>query len=96
MIEQFKWKGKIIFPTRSAQDEMFKENIDLYKAIKILENGFDCSRSKRANNVYERCITGGKKVTKVVAADTGDNIIIIHVGSFTASKNMRRMKNGKV
>jgi hypothetical protein len=80
------WKGKPLLPTRSAQDEMFDNDITLSDVEHILETGFDCARSKREKNKLEKCIQKGRKILKVVIADTGNNLIIIHVGSFTASK----------
>jgi len=80
------WKGKPLLPTRAAQDEMFDNDITLLDIENILESGFDCARSKREKNKLEKCIQKGRKIIKVVIADTGDNLIIIHVGSFTASK----------
>ena len=43
-------------PSRSAMDEMHDNGIDLVDVVEILEEGFDCSRSKRSENTMERCI----------------------------------------
>lgn len=85
-----RWKGKLLLPTERAQDEMFQEDIDLYIAQETLEKGFDCATSKRAKNVFERCIERKGKILKVVAVDTGEHYLIIHVGSFKAVKKKRR------
>lgn len=80
------WKGKPLLPTRSAQNEMFDNDISLIDVENILESGFDCSRSKREKGKFEKCIQKGRKIIKVVVVDTGEHLVIIHVGSFTASK----------
>ena len=73
-------------PTRSAQTEMFDNGISLIDVENIIESGFDCYRSKREKNKLEKCIRKGKRIIKVVVVDTGEHLVIIHVGSFTASK----------
>lgn len=65
---------------------MFDNDITLLDVEEILEFGFNCARSKRDLNKLERCIQKGRKIIKVVIVDTVKNLIIIHVGSFTASK----------
>jgi type II secretory pathway component PulF len=82
----FEWNGKPLIPTKHALDEMDNAGIDMYKAVEILDEGFDCSRSKRKANVVERCITRGNKVLKVVVADVGSYYKIIHAGEFTEKK----------
>jgi len=88
------WKGKIILPTRTAQDEMLKEDVDLYKVQNVLEEGFDCSAGKRAENVFERCLETKRRILKVVAVDVGEHYLITHVGSFKASKKKIRKLRG--
>ncbi len=80
------WKNKPVLPSKHALDEMYDCGLFLFDALEILEVGFNCSRSKREKNKYERCVQKGKKIIKVVAVDTGEHFIITHVGTFTASK----------
>ncbi len=80
------WNGKPILPTRSAQNEMFDNDISLIDIKNSIESGFNCSRSTRKKNKLEKCIRKGRKIIKVVVVDTGEHLVIIHVGSFTASK----------
>ena len=82
----FEWKGKPLIPTRRALDEMERINIDMYKTVEMLDNGFDCSRSRRKLNLFERCIRRRGKVIKVVVADIGNYFKIIHAGEFTEKK----------
>ncbi len=60
------WKKRPIIPTLSATRELLKLNLDLYDVLEILENGFDCSKSKRKPEVFERCIKKKNKIFKVV------------------------------
>ena len=36
-----------LIPTRAAMNELFDNNLDLYTVLDILENGYDCPKSKR-------------------------------------------------
>ena len=65
---------------------MFDNDISLFDVENILKTGFDCSRSKRKKDKFEKCIRKGRKFIKVVVVDTGQHLVITHVGSFTASK----------
>ena len=88
-----KWRGKEITLTLSAYRELEKYRMDTTDLIMVLEDGFDCPRSKRKEGVLEKCIIKGKKVRKVVVVDQSDYWLIIHVGEFTASKkSLRRFK----
>lgn len=49
------YKGMRIEPTLSASRELMNEGKDLYDVLKILEEGYDCSASKRDKNITERC-----------------------------------------
>ena len=80
------WQDKLVVPTRSAQDEMFDNDIFLNDVAEILKEGFDCSRSKRKKNTFERCVQRGNEIIKVVVVDTGEHMVLTHVGKFTASK----------
>ena len=75
-----------MMPSRSAQDEMYDNDISIRDAIDVLEDGFDCPRSKRAKNKFERCVQRGKEIIKVVAVDVNGHYVLAHVGKFTASK----------
>ena len=65
---------------------MFDHDIFLCDVVEILEEGFDCSRSKRKKNTFERCFQRGKIIIKVVVVDTSEHLVLTHVGKFTASK----------
>ena len=61
-----RWRGLLIVPTNQARREMEELDIDLFDAVDILENGFDCAKSTRGARVYERGIRKGKKILRVV------------------------------
>lgn len=82
----FEWKGKTLIPTKKALGEMSRHNVDMYKVKEILDEGFDCARSKRKRNMDERGVRRSGKIVKVVVADTGSYCKIIHVGEFTEKK----------
>ena len=80
------WEGKELKPSGSAFGELLKHNMDLYDVLDILENGYDCQRSRRKKGTIERCKRTGKKILKVVVVDSlqyFDNTevwLITHVG----------------
>lgn len=62
------FEGKPLIPTKDAQREMDETGIDLWGAKEILEKGYDCSESRRARNVVEKCVYKKNREIKVVAA----------------------------
>ena len=92
-----------IEPTLSAGRELAQEGKDLYDVLKILEEGYDCSASKRDKKIIERCWKKGTKEYKVVLAETEviypdgykEKVLrMIHFGKNTYKKE-RRNKNEK-
>lgn len=83
-----KFKGKPVIPSRAGANELVQEGMSLAEVVEILENGFDCPRSKRAKGVIEKCVRKGKKTLKVVVAESynyslgTDCWLLIHVGRF--------------
>ncbi len=55
-----------LIPSRSAMTEMYNEGFDLFDVLKILKQGYDCSRSKRAENVIEKCVDKRNKIMRTV------------------------------
>ncbi len=74
---------------KNVLDELIKHEMDLDDVTEILEEGYDCSRSKRRKGVLEKCIDKGNKTIKVVVQrgfiefEGKDCWEIIHVGKFT-------------
>ena len=60
----------MVIPSAAASREMSELCIDLHDVSDILENGYDCPKSKRAKGVVERCVRRGKKTIKVVAVES--------------------------
>jgi hypothetical protein len=55
-----------LIPTRAAMNELFDNNLDLYTVLDILENGYDCPKSKRAKGTIERCLDEKRKTIRIV------------------------------
>ena len=74
---------------KNVLDELVKYEMDLDDVAEILNEGYDCSRSKRREGVLERCIDRGNKVIKVVVQrgfielDGKECWELIHVGKFS-------------
>jgi len=66
-----------LIPTRAAMNELYDNNLDLYTVLNVLENGYDCYKSKRAKGTIERCLDE-KRIT----------IRVVVVKSFNYSLNM--------
>lgn len=69
-MDDFNYKGCRIEPTLSASRELVKHGCSLYDAVEILENGYDCSASRRKVNIEEKCLRKGSKEIKAVVALT--------------------------
>ena len=96
-----KYKGLRIEPTLSASRELMKEGRDLNDVLEILEEGYECSASKRKFNIVEKCLKRGNKEYKAVIAETDatyqDNYTekvwrLIHFGKITYKKRRRKEK----
>lgn len=83
------WKGLPLKATKSAYHELEELGMDLSDAVEILEQGYDCLRSKRQEGVYERCLDIGDKTVKIVVGRCVERFTneerwsVIHVGEFT-------------
>ena len=55
-------------PTHAAMTEMYREALDGYDVLDILEKGYDCQKGKRAKEIRERCLDRKGKTTRVVVA----------------------------
>ena len=83
-----KWKNQILIPSLSATRELLKLNLDLYDVLVILQDGYDCPKSKRKEGTFERCLKKKKKIVKVVVVEDiwrwSDEKVwtITHVGEF--------------
>jgi hypothetical protein len=82
-------------PTKTAMDELSDNDLDLCKAIEILETGFTIR--KRQQNIIEKGMQKGNKIINVVVVDMGNYYKLIHAGKFTLNQKfkelMRRAKN---
>ncbi|MBI2584062.1 MAG: hypothetical protein HYW25_05315 [Candidatus Aenigmarchaeota archaeon] len=62
------YKGLQIKVSRKAARELLHHNTDLNDVVEILESGYDCAPSKRAENIIERCLRRGNAEIRVVVA----------------------------
>ena len=83
------------------QAENSWNKVRLYDVLKILENGYDCSPSKRKDNIIERGLRRGNKEYRVVLAETEvtypdksreKGFRIIHFGKIAYKKERRKGK----
>lgn len=92
----FTYQGKPLLPTKTALDELSNVDIDLYKAIEMLEQGFNLR--KRKKHVIKKAIRSSNKIISIVVIDQGTYYKLIHAGEFSISKKfmklMRDNKNG--
>ncbi len=81
-----------LIPTKSAMKELFDLGMDLFTVADVLDQGYDCHRSKRKTGTLERCIDKGGKTVNVVVVQSYDHSLqtevwaITHVGMFTKRK----------
>ena len=81
-----RYQNKEIKATKTASEELWHSKKDLWDVLEILEQGYDCSRSKRKPNILEKCINRGNTVLKAVVVDRGNHLLLIHFGKFTYKK----------
>ena len=98
-MEGLTYKGYRIEPTLNASRELIKHRYSIYDIIEILENGYECSASRRKENIEEKCLRKGNKEVKVVVALTTvlypDKFTetvwrLIHFGIITYKKGRRK------
>ncbi|MBI2128856.1 hypothetical protein HYU07_01320 [Candidatus Woesearchaeota archaeon] len=74
---------------KNVVDELVEYEMDLDDVVAILNEGYECSRSKRRKGVLEKCVDRGDKTVKVVVQrgfielDGRECWELIHVGKFT-------------
>ena len=89
----FTYKGKPIFPTKTALNELGDIDLNLYEVPEILEKGFEIR--KRKKSIIERGIKRGNKVINVVVVDLGSYYKLIHAGEFTLSRKFKKLMRDK-
>jgi len=87
-----KFRGLTLIPSRSASDELIELRLTLEHALDILNEGYDCFRSKRKKNIVEKCVDRKRKTIKAVAAKAYDSSldeevwVLTHVGKHSIKK----------
>ncbi len=84
-----RYQNKGVKATKAASEELWHLKKDLWDVLEILEKGYDCSMSKRKPNISERCMNQGNAVLKVVVADCGDYLLLIHFGKFSYTRRQK-------
>ncbi|MBU2561329.1 MAG: hypothetical protein KKD17_03450 [Nanoarchaeota archaeon] len=81
-------KGLRIDVTHSAMQELAREGKDLHDVIKVLEEGHDAPRKRKAGTI-EKWLDRGNKTFNVVVAKDYNEVrreecwVLIHFGKFT-------------
>ena len=86
---EFTYKGKPVIPTKTAMNELSELNLDLYKAIEILEKGFQLR--KRKKNIIEKAIIKRNKIINIVIIDMNNYYKLIHAGKFSLTKKFKKI-----
>ena len=69
-MEEFTYEGFRIEPTMAGNRELAHHGYSLHYVKRILEEGYDCSSSRRKANIREKCVREKDKEMKVVVALT--------------------------
>ena len=48
--------GLLLNPSRAAMNEMYDHGLDLYDISEVLEQGYNCAKSRRASDTIEKCL----------------------------------------
>ena len=90
------YEGLPLVPSRFVADELYDCNLILRDILDILEQGYDCAKSKRKKGIIERCLDRKRKTTKVVIARAynysldSEAWVIIHVGVITKPRRVKK------
>lgn len=80
------WQSLPLIPSHSAMNELWRYYLTLEDVKHVLEEGYDCSESRRKRGIIERCLRKDGKIIKVVVASSynhsfsTDCWVITHVG----------------
>lgn len=50
------WQGLPVIPSRRAMQEMWREGLLIQDIVEVLEDGYECARSKRKKDIVEKCL----------------------------------------
>lgn len=90
------YKGLPLVPSRSVAIELYNCNLILRDILGILEQGYDCAKSKRKKGIIERCLDRKRKTMRVVIARAYNYSlgyeawVIIHVGVTTKPRRVKK------
>ena len=83
-----KYKGLRIAISHSAMQELMQEGKTIYDVIKILEDGYDAPRKRKAGTIEKWLDKGKKTYNTVIVKDYHEILkedcwVLIHFGKFT-------------
>jgi hypothetical protein len=90
------YEGLPLVPSRSVANELYNYNLMLRDILDVLEQGYNCAKSKRKKGTIERCLDRKRKTTRVVITKAynysldSEVWVIIHVGVTTKPKRVRK------
>lgn len=90
------YEGLPLVPSRSVANELYNCNLMLRDVLDILEQGYDCAKSKRKKGTIERCLDRKKKTMRVVIVRAynysldSEVWVIIHVGITSKPKKVKK------
>jgi len=90
------YEGLPLVPSRSVTNKLYNCNLMLRDILDILEQGYDCAKSKRKKGTIERCLDRKKITMRVVIVRAynysldSEAWVIIHVGITSKLKRVRK------
>jgi hypothetical protein len=94
----YSWRGKSIYLTHSAKDELITLSMDMNSLIQALNESMPCPYSRRKKGVYERCTKVYGKAFKIVIADQIHRATkepcwtVIHIKRYNLKREWRQKK----
>ncbi|MBI5225440.1 hypothetical protein HY989_06235 [Candidatus Micrarchaeota archaeon] len=64
-----RWNGKVLIPTRSAQEEMDFEGFDLRQIAESLDMAIPCGKHRK-EGIFELCFEKNRRKFKIVIAES--------------------------
>ncbi len=90
------YEGLPLVPSRSVANELYNCDLMLRDILEVLEQGYDCAKSKRKKGTIERCLDRKKKTMRVVIVRAynysldSEAWVIIHVGVTSKPKKVKK------
>ena len=93
------YKKLPLIPTRAAMNKLYENNLDIYMVLNVLENGYDCAKSKRAKGTIERWLNEKRKTIRIFVVKSFNYSLNMDVWAIThvgiTSKHKHKVKKWK-